>query len=119
MARLRAAPQRLGRLADLVAPGGASGATTGWQRRDGRSSTARGYGADWRRVRAAVLAAEPLCRTCAAQGRVERATQVDHIEGFAGVADPARLSVGNLQPLCAACHAAKTARAAQNPRVKG
>lgn len=86
---------------------------SGFKRLDGRSSTARGYGADWRKVREQVLAAEPLCRFCASQGLVVPATDVDHIEPFAGLDDPLRLSPANLRPLCRPCHMARTARQAK------
>jgi 5-methylcytosine-specific restriction protein A len=85
---------------------------TGWARSDGRSSTARGYGADWRRVREVVLADEPLCRLCHEAGRVTPATEVDHIVPFRGVSDPLRLALTNLRPLCHPCHATRTARQA-------
>lgn len=74
--------------------------------RERGSAHQRGYGADWRRLRAVVLAAEPLCRICAGAGRVTAATVVDHITPKAqgGPDTPA-----NLQPLCAPCHDTKTA----------
>ncbi|WP_081280931.1 HNH endonuclease signature motif containing protein [Stenotrophomonas maltophilia] len=64
----------------------------------------------WRRLRAVVLAREPLCRCCAGQGRagqgrVRPATEVDHIDG-----DDSNNADSNLQPLCRPCHSAKTAR---------
>lgn len=59
----------------------------------------------WRRIRAVVLAREPLCRCCAAAGRIKAATEVDHIDG-----DDANNDDSNLQPLCRPCHSAKTAR---------
>lgn len=66
------------------------------------SSTQRGYDAHWQKVRLAILAAEPLCRMCAEEGRVTPARDVDHIvpmsEGGAKD-DPA-----NLRPLCVAHH---------------
>ena len=43
------------------------------------SSTARGYGADWQRKRAAKLRSEPLCRPCKQAGRVTAAVEVDHV----------------------------------------
>jgi len=80
----------------------------GFSRADGKSSTARGYGADWRRVRAAVLAEEPLCRMCAEAGRTTAAAEVDHIHPFHGLSDPRRLERSNLRPLCVPCHRART-----------
>ena len=65
----------------------------------------RGYDKRWRRIRNAVLAAEPLCRHCAEAGRVTAAVLVDHIVPLpAGTHDRE-----NLQPLCQRCHAVKTA----------
>lgn len=92
---------------------------SGFARADGLSSTARGYGADWRRVRAQVLSGEPLCRLCAEAGRVTAATDVDHIEPFQGLADPRRLAVANLRPLCRPCHMARTARQAAGTATPG
>jgi 5-methylcytosine-specific restriction enzyme A len=78
-----------------------------WQRPDDRGSSARGYGAAWQRLRSSVLAEEPLCRTCHAEGRIVAAKHVDHIVPKAKGGDDAR---SNLQPLCIACHQQKTAR---------
>jgi 5-methylcytosine-specific restriction protein A len=91
---------------------GLSGADTGFVRRDGRSASHRGYGRDWQKVRLQVLRATPLCAFCGEQGRVTVATDVDHIEPFSGVADPRRLDVSNLRPLCSPCHRRRTARQA-------
>lgn len=110
--KLRSVAARLGVVAQRLAPTTA-GASSGFARTDGRSSTARGYGADWRRVREAVLAEEPLCRRCAEAGRTAAATEVDHIERFHGVHDPARLDRRNLRPLCTPCHRTVTAEAAR------
>ena len=61
------------------------------------------YGRRWRKLRAAVLAAEPLCRYCKAQGRTTAATVVDHIRPHKG--DVALFyDTANLQPLCKRCH---------------
>jgi len=73
------------------------------QERARGSSTARGYDAKWRRLRAWVLMREPLCRTCGGLAR-----EADHIRPLAQ--GGARLDVRNVQPLCRECHAAKTAR---------
>lgn len=108
MARLRSLRPALSSAPPRV--GGLAASGTGFAREDGRSSTARGYGADWRRVREAVLAAEPRCRICAGEGRSTPATDVDHIHPFRGLRDPRRLDVANLRPLCRPCHMARTAR---------
>lgn len=69
---------------------------------DGRpSAAARGYGAHWRRVRAAVLAERPVCEEC---NRVA-AVDVDHVVSLrkGGTNDPS-----NLRALCHSCHSRKT-----------
>lgn len=65
------------------------------------SVTARGYGAEWRRIRAAVLREQPCC-PC---GRW--ATDVDHIVSRRKGGTDAR---GNLVGRCHRCHSRKTAR---------
>lgn len=71
---------------------------------DGRESAGRrGYGADHRRWRAAILARDPLCKACG----VAASTEADHVV-------PLRAGGGweleNGQGLCRTCHARKTAR---------
>ncbi|WP_110647554.1 HNH endonuclease [Salinicola peritrichatus] len=63
--------------------------------------------AAWRKLRAQVLAEEPLCRQCVALGIVTPATDVDHIDNAEGdyTDDNSR---ENLQPLCHECHSRKT-----------
>ncbi len=65
------------------------------------SAAARGYTAEWRRIRAHVLADEPRCRLCGAP-----ATEVHHLVPLSsgGTHDRA-----NLAPLCATCHRRVTA----------
>ena len=111
MTRLRSLPPRLTAPAPRLTAGG-EGMTSGFARTDGRSAAARGYDGDWRRLRLRILADEPLCRFCAAEGRVTAATEVDHIDPFRGLDDPRRLDPANCRPLCQPHHRARTARQA-------
>lgn len=79
--------------------------------RDSRrgSSTARGYDADWRRLRAAFLFKHPLCLFCEEAGRITEAQVVDHIVSFTDRPE-LRLDWSNLRPLCKDCHDRRTAR---------
>jgi 5-methylcytosine-specific restriction protein A len=71
------------------------------------SSAERGYGAAWRALRAQVLAEEPHCRLCAAEGHLEAARTVDHIVPRAqGGTDDRE----NLRPLCDRHHRQKSGR---------
>lgn len=81
----------------------------------GKTAHQRGYTARWQKLRLIILAREPLCRACTAQGRTRAATMVDHITPKArgGNDDEA-----NLQPLCAECHDAKT-RAENGAKPRG
>lgn len=72
------------------------------------SSARRGYGSHWRRLRALVLAGEPLCRQCGSNGIITEATEVDHIVAIAKGGSVSDLN--NLMPLCKSCHSAKTVR---------
>ena len=58
----------------------------------------------WRRLRAQVLAEQPLCPECEARGVIEPATQVHHVNDNA--MDNSR---SNLVGLCAPCHSRHTA----------
>jgi 5-methylcytosine-specific restriction protein A len=71
------------------------------------SAAARGYDGQWRRLRLAVLAEEPLCRLCAERGEAAEATDVDHIIPLA-VRPDLRLVRSNVRPLCSPCHRAVT-----------
>jgi 5-methylcytosine-specific restriction protein A len=58
-----------------------------------------------RALKAAYLAAHPLCELCRARGWLRPATQADHkLARRAGGAD----DWANLQALCQACHSHKT-----------
>jgi 5-methylcytosine-specific restriction protein A len=72
------------------------------------SSGERGYDSRWRRYRSAYLARHPLCVECEREGRVTRATDVDHIVPIKGQADPLFWREANHQGLCHACHSRKT-----------
>lgn len=83
--------------------------TCGWQRHQkGKTSSQRGYGSAWRKLREVVLKRDGyLCQSCLKQGRYVTANTVDHIIAKAhGGSD----ELSNLQSLCDACHKAKTAR---------
>ena len=67
--------------------------------------TPRLRGRGWQRIRRSVLMAEPLCRACKGQGIVKAADEIDHVQPLHKGGGNDR---GNLQPLCADCHAAKT-----------
>src|SRR5262249_41237655 len=62
----------------------------------------------WRAIRARLLAEEPWCRMCRTKGIFTIARQLDHIIPLDAGGDPWPRS--NLQPLCDACHGAKTYR---------
>jgi 5-methylcytosine-specific restriction enzyme A len=71
------------------------------------SAARRGYDATWRRIRLAHLRREPTCRFCAERGRVNAATEVDHI---VALADGGSHADSNLRSLCKPCHSGRTAR---------
>jgi 5-methylcytosine-specific restriction protein A len=73
------------------------------------TATERGYDAEWRRLRAIHLRDNPYCVECAKFGKVEKATEVDHIIPHKGD-DSLRLDASNLQSLCHYHHSQKTGR---------
>ncbi len=78
-----------------------------WAKNEGVSAHARGYGARWRKLRAAFLRARPLCQDCEGRGVITEATTVDHVvPKHLGGRDEWR----NLQALCEPCHNRKTGR---------
>lgn len=78
------------------------------RQRPRESSTQRGYGYKWQQARAAYLQAHPLCVRCEQDGRVTAATDLDHIIPHKGD-QKLFWNRSNWQPLCKACHSAKTA----------
>ena len=68
--------------------------------RERGTAAQRGYGGNWRKIRAMLLAREPLCRECDRQGKTTAATMVHHIDG-----NPHNNHPSNHVPLCDVCHA--------------
>lgn len=64
--------------------------------------------ARWQALARAQLATEPLCRMCAAAGRVTAATTCDHIMPHRG--DPVAFWGGPFASLCATCHSSAKQR---------
>ncbi|MGM9649216.1 MAG: HNH endonuclease [Butyricicoccaceae bacterium] len=78
------------------------------QQTDPRAVRHKMYGSrQWARIRQDQLMREPFCRSCAAQGRRVRATEVDHIIPHRGDAS-LFADKNNLQSLCKRCHSMKT-----------
>ena len=74
--------------------------------------------ARWKRLCARVLRDEPVCRACAAEGRSQPATTVDHVVPVRVRPDLA-FDRANCQPLCTPCHNAKTLAERAGPGVGG
>jgi len=82
--------------------GKCEGCNQGYERSRGTAAQ-RGYNAAWRKVRARILARDPVCRDAAGCAKVS--TDVDHIIArAAGGGDGDE----NLQGLCHGHHSAKT-----------
>lgn len=81
---------------------------------EGKTTTQRGYGWQHQKARAELLEREPLCRECAKHNRVTVAVIADHIIPLKEHGSRGR---ENLQPLCAECSKAKTAREAKRGRA--
>lgn len=87
-----------------------------WQRKKG-SSSQRGYGSDWRKLRSMILERDNhLCQEHLKQGVIKAGHHVDHIVPKAqkGTDEPS-----NLQTLCHSCHAHKTATERQQGKGGG
>lgn len=67
------------------------------------TTTERGYGTQWQKVRRNILMTHPLCTQCG-----QPADDVDHIIAISR--GGAVLDADNLQPLCRSCHNRKTRR---------
>lgn len=68
------------------------------------TTTERGYGWQWQKLRLLILADEPLCRFCKEKGIITVAEEVDHIDG-----NSHNNERSNLRPLCRPCHLRRTA----------
>ena len=73
-------------------------------------STRANRGRRWMKLRAQVLARDPVCKAC----NRAAAEQVDHIQPLSQGGDD---SYENLQGLCVQCHQAKTQTEAQRDQV--
>lgn len=83
-----------------------------WQKPRQKSS-GRG-GRPWRRKRDRALRRDNyLCQPCMRAGRIQPASEVDHIVGLAFGGDD---NDDNLEAICTPCHKAKTARESQAGR---
>lgn len=71
------------------------------------SASKRGYDSKWRKERNRYLKENPLCIHCKEEGKLTRATVVDHIKPHRG--DKVLFwDESNWQPLCKKCHDKKT-----------
>jgi 5-methylcytosine-specific restriction protein A len=76
-----------------------------------RERVALYHSARWRRRRRAFLAAHPLCVQCEHAGVIRAATVVDHVDGHNTRGWRENFwREDRWQPLCADCHAVKSAR---------
>ncbi len=82
----------------------------GWQSTKG-SSTSRGYGANWRRLRRMILSRDPICVLC----RRAPSVTVDHIKSKA---ERGKDEDENLRGLCDACHKRKTGQDGARGRAR-
>ncbi|MDW7670566.1 MAG: HNH endonuclease signature motif containing protein [Bacillota bacterium] len=71
------------------------------------SASRRGYDNRWRKARARYLREHTFCRSCEENGRLVKATVVDHIQPHRGNTD-LFWDETNWQPLCKPCHDRKT-----------
>ncbi len=89
----------------------------GWRKtQQGRTTTQRGYGWKWAKIRRRILDRdEYLCVPCRARGIYMPAVAVDHIvnKAVGGTDDDA-----NLQAICKPCHQLKTQNEQREGRVE-
>jgi 5-methylcytosine-specific restriction protein A len=78
--------------------------------------THKRYGSEWRKVRAAYIAAHPLCEMCLADGRYVPANVVHHKKELS---DGGTHDSSNLQSLCVQCHNSVTMTTTNEKRRRG
>ncbi|AYP29032.1 HNH endonuclease [Marinobacter phage AS1] len=90
---------------------------SGWLNQDRGSSSQRGYGGRWKRIRVRIMRRDKaLCQPCMAEGKVMPAVAVDHIVPKAeGGTDADE----NLQAICKRCHKLKTEEESRRARGRG
>lgn len=71
------------------------------------TSSGRGYDSKWRKARCRYLKAYPLCKLCESQGKLVKATVVDHMIPHRGD-EQLFWDESNWQSLCKSCHDHKT-----------
>lgn len=71
------------------------------------STSERGYGTAWQKLRLMQLNRCPVCEECQANGRTTPGHHVDHIVPLSA---GGQHELSNLQTLCASCHSRKTNR---------
>jgi 5-methylcytosine-specific restriction protein A len=89
----------------------------GWSKRPARtgSTTERGYGHAWQKLRLQILTRDAyVCVLCRQANRYVPATDVDHIISKARGGTDAH---DNLQSLCSECHKAKTSKEDSQPAI--
>ena len=74
---------------------------------DAKTTKAKGYNSRWNKVRIRYLKLYPLCVYCQREGRLTKATVVDHISPHRGDQE-LFWNQSNWQSLCKSCHDRKT-----------
>lgn len=97
-------------------PWAARGGKTLKEKQQANGRTLALNGTAWRKLRAAVLAEQPLCPECRDQGLLVPATEVDHQDN-----NPSNNERSNLVGLCKAHHSQKTMAElyGRRPKVRG
>lgn len=107
MPKIQSLRPRIGRFSTAI--GSTMGqATYIYDQRRG-NSTQRGYGYKWQKEREAWLSKNPLCVNCEQEGRINPASEVDHITPHRGN-QKLFWDRKNWQSLCKTHHSEKTAR---------